>query len=69
MTADAAKVAGAIDTLAARLEKESGSRKLTAKEKLVLRLNEQYPKARSPYSFARVQMLAKLAVKRVSLPS
>ena len=46
MTADAGKVAAAIDALAARLSKEAAARKLTAKEQLVLRLNEQYPKAR-----------------------
>ena len=45
MTADTAKVADAIDTLVARLKHESASRKLTAKEQLVLRLDEQYPKA------------------------
>jgi hypothetical protein len=47
MTADAANVADAIETLVGRLQQESASRKLTAKEQLVLRLNEQYPKASS----------------------
>ena len=46
MTADAGKVAGAIDALAARLTKEAATRKLTAKEQLILRLNEQYPKVK-----------------------
>ena len=46
MTADAGKVAAAIDALVARLSKEAATRKLIAKEQLVLRLNEQYPKAR-----------------------
>ncbi len=44
MTADAGKVADAIDALATRLSKEAATRKLTAKEQLILRLNEQYPK-------------------------
>ena len=54
MTADADKVAAAIEALVARLSKEAATRKLTAKEQLILRLNEQYPKARcSPYFHSR----------------
>lgn len=34
----------AVSQLAARLEKESKSRELSAKENLVVKLNEQYPK-------------------------
>lgn len=45
MTCDAGKVAGAISSLVSRLnqEQESGGRKLSDKEALVLRLNSQYP--------------------------
>ena len=49
MTADAGKVADAIDALAARLLKEASTRKLTVKEQLILRLNEQYPKVSREY--------------------
>lgn len=44
MTADAGKVADAVNALAARLSEEAAERKLTAKEQLILRLNDQYPK-------------------------
>ena len=47
MTANAGKVADAIDALVSRLSEEATTGKLTAKERLVLRLNEQYPKASS----------------------
>lgn len=44
MTCDAAKVAGAISSLMARLNQEAqGDRQLSDKEQLVLRLNTQYP--------------------------
>lgn len=43
MTADAATVATAIQQLTARLAQEATTRSLTAKESLILRLQEQYP--------------------------
>lgn len=46
MTADAARVAAAIDALTGRLQAESAQRPLSPKETLVLRLNQQYPQVR-----------------------
>jgi hypothetical protein len=44
MTCDGGKVSGAISSLVQRLTQESeGGRKLSDKEQLVLRLNQQYP--------------------------
>jgi mannose-6-phosphate isomerase len=44
MTCDGDKVSGAISSLVQRLSQESeGGRKLSEKEQLVLRLNQQYP--------------------------
>ena len=44
MTCDASKYGAAVSALAARLTQEAAAgRALDAKEKLVLRLNEQYP--------------------------
>lgn len=43
MTCPEDTVAKSVDRLAARLMQETGNRKLTPKEQLIIRLNEQYP--------------------------